>query len=156
MQSVTGRTFTRLPLTSRYQGKPTSTDCMNGKGAPPCVAHFHSMGLGCLSVQISVLSHTITYAFPIPIYTTSGLSLLIDYTRPHILHAPIWKHIQASPLIHPGLAFLLSNQTLTTKCLSMQHHLHTNVVLQQERSCALCLMNKEHSSTDGHEISLGL
>lgn len=126
MQSVTGRTFTRLPLTSRYQGKPTSTDCMNGKGAPPCVAHFHSVGLGCLSgprgpvLQIPVLSHTITYAFPIPIYTTSGLSLRIDYTRPHILHAPIWKHhIQASPLIHPDLAFLLSNQTLITKCLSM-------------------------------------
>lgn len=87
MQSVTGRTFTRLPLTSRYQGKPTSTDCMNGKGAPPCVAHFHSVGLGCLSGQISVLSHTITYALPIPIYTTSGLSLLIDDTRPHILRA---------------------------------------------------------------------
>lgn len=127
MQSVTSRAHSRLPLTSRYQGKQQAQTAETQRGL--LLALLISTAWGWVVsfsgprgpvLHISVLSHAITYAFPIPIYTTSGLSLLTDYTRPHILHAPIWKHhILASPLTHPGLAFLLSNQTLTAKCLSV-------------------------------------
>lgn len=93
------------PFTSTYQGKQFKHTLHGpGKEAPPCIAHFHSMGLGCLLGHRSqwpntaYVCHVSYYHYYSPFQSTPLQAFLSLYTY-------MFWHFPCPNLVRPHPSF---------------------------------------------------